>query len=154
MGIDYPFNMGSKPSAESSAHLHKDLDISPAKVRAFGDATYRTQLQVLAELRIRSGDDTTSIEYAVAGLLLGFSALIFAPAKAVSLEGLPWWVSLVGGALLALLFVAVLFPFLIPQALRHHRRRQAIAWLAAYEDEISRRRSMGGREGRVWRMGH
>ena len=42
----------------------------------------------------------------------------------------------------------------VPLLLRERRRKNALIWLAAYEDELVRRRAMGGSAGRRWRKAH
>ena len=146
--------MGTKPSAAVAIHLHKDLDVNPERVRAFGRDSYETQLSVLTELRSRSVDDSTSMEFAVAGLLLAFITFVVAPTKVFSLDGLPWWTSVIVWGVLLLTFTVAMFPILIPQAIRSGQKERAAVWLLSYEDEISRRRSVDSKAGRAWRKSH
>lgn len=48
-------------------------------MRAFGDATYETQLSVLTELHLQASDDTSHVELSAVSLLFALYALVFAP---------------------------------------------------------------------------
>ncbi|MGO4785513.1 hypothetical protein [Cryobacterium sp. W22_MBD10_FK3] len=146
--------MGSKLPTTVAVHLHGDLDVSPTRVKAFGRAAYETQLNVLALLRARSGDDTTSAEVSLAALLLAFAALFIAPSRGLNFDGLPWLAAAIASGIFTLILATVLLPFIVSQVLRRGRTERAAVWLSAYEDEINRRRAMDGKGGRDWRNAH
>ena len=74
--------------------------------------------------------------------------------KIEPLEG-PWWVkSIIMLALGLLLAVPVVTIVGVPLILRDIKRKNALVWLAAYEDELARRRGMSGRVARRWQKIH
>jgi hypothetical protein len=143
--------MGRKLPAEIDTHLHESFEVTEESVKAFGDASHATQIRVLAELRGNVADDPSHIELGVAGLLVALVALVGVPATTSSMEGIPFWITVIAQALMVLVFVAVLVPVMWPQYKRQLGRERATMWLGAYEDEIARRRALGGRVGRTWR---
>jgi len=85
----------SKLPHDVSIHLHKDKGVTSARVRAFGDATYETQLSVLTELRLQASDDISHVELSVVSLLFALYALVSAPPQTVELTNTPWWATLI-----------------------------------------------------------
>lgn len=131
-----------KPSAEAASHLHKRADVDPAKITAFGDASWATQLEVLKWLRLDISADVSQLQYFAVTLLLGFLTLLIAPPEGFDLTGTNWLTSLVLGALLVAFLLLLAVPFLWPLMMDHRDRAVKLVWLAAYEDEIARRQSL------------
>jgi hypothetical protein len=143
----------SKLPHDVSIHLHKDKVVTSARVRAFGNATYETQLSVLTELRLQASDDTSHVELSVVSLLFALFALVFAP-QTVELTNIPWWATLIVGAVLGVVLLVVVLPFAVPQILHHNKRQRAQLWLATYQDEIQRRHGQRSRAARRWQASH
>lgn len=111
------------------------------RVRKFGKASRTVQLGVLANLRATLADQSIAIEIAVIAIALSLLGSIFGPVKTIDFEGMNW-VSIVIITLLSGAFLAIaLLPAYGPQLVRNGRQQRARVWLAAYEDEIQRRRS-------------
>lgn len=119
----------------------------------FAELSRAEQFEVLAILRPRTVEDTIDLPLfgiilpIIIGLSIGFT-------NVHPLTG-PLWstviVSTVIGFVLAVVFGAVIGG---PHIVREARRKEYITLLAAYEDELVRRRSMPGRDGRRWRATH
>jgi len=135
-------------------HLHPDLSVTEERVDAFAIDTRTNQLLVLAELRRRAHDKTTSTELSLFALVLALVALVFEPATGLELSELPLGVGIVVGVVAGFLLVLPLVPFLIPQLVRDHQQSRAQVWLAAFESELGRRQLQPGRAGREWRRSH
>lgn len=132
----------TKPSEAAAEHLHKRADVDPAKITAFGDASWATQLEVLKWLRLDIAADVSQLQYFAATLLLGFVALLIAPPQGVDFLGMDLLVAVVLGVILAAFLLLCAVPFLLPMLLEHRDRAVKLVWLAAYEDEITRRQSL------------
>jgi hypothetical protein len=146
--------MTQKLARSVSAHIHGDLDVTLRRVRAFSAADLEVQLQVQAELRRRVNDESNAALFALYGIAIAVVGLFVSPAKGLNLLGLPIWASLVIGLFLGVVGAAVALPFAIGPVVRSLRRERALIWLAAYEDEIARRRGERGLRGRRWRSAH
>lgn len=146
--------MASKLAAVISVHIHNDLEVTLGRVQAFGSASLEDQLKVLAELRRRANDESNAAQFALYGIAIAVVGLFVSPAKGLNLLGLPIWASLVIGVFLGLVGAAIALPFAIGPVIRSVRRERAVIWLAAYDDEITCRRSEPGLRGRRWRSVH
>ena len=123
------------------AHVHNDLNVTVERVRSFGKENRGVQLQVLAHLRATLADQSTAIEIAVFALALSLFAYFIRPTGGVDFREMNWIASLVVALILGGALAIALLPAWGPQLLRNGRQQRAQVWLAAYEDEIQRRRS-------------
>ncbi|MGV8970405.1 MAG: hypothetical protein ACOH1J_08145 [Microbacteriaceae bacterium] len=142
----------SKLSCAAESHLPESDAITIAEVRAFGGASARTQLEVLTELRNRAENPASSTLTAFVGSLIVVFVAVIAPQfaafpKAEVLDYIPL------GAML-LVVGAVMLKIHLDLGQVAQPRRIAAVRLAAYEDEITRRRSESGGRGRRWRRTH
>lgn len=128
----------AKKNPSVDAHMHKDVDVTPDRLRAFRKAKRRDQLLVLARLRLQIADQSSSLEIALAGLFLGFMALVVAPSSGLTFQNGSWAEGLGSGLGLGLGGLIALSPILIPHGIRQGRQERAHVWLAAYEDELNR----------------
>ncbi len=128
-------------------------EISLERVDAFGDLTRGEQLAILSRLRSRGSKDNA--EFAVVSILVPIVvSLSIALSRIDPLEG-PLWARTIALVVVGGAFGLVLAASLgIPLVLRHQRRVNALGWLAAYEDELARRRTLKGREWRRWQATH
>ena len=131
----------AKPEPEVSEHLHRDMDVTVERVKSFGRSSRHVQLRVLAHLRATLADQSTAIEIAVFALLFSLVGYFVKEGNGVDFQGMNWLVAGIIGVMLGALLVLVVLPMLAPQLLRNRRQQRAQVWLAAYEDEIQRRRS-------------
>lgn len=154
MPATYARPMKTKEPVRVTEHLHTDVRDVAARTRRFGNANHDTQLRVLKELRMDVAIDSTQPSFTVAALFLAFVAIVVPPAANLDFQRSPWWVTLVVLSVAILLLAVVLLVALSPLLRQHGRRAVAIVWLAAYEDEISRWRSLDTREGKAWRRTH
>lgn len=124
-----------------SEHLHKDLNVTVDRVRSFGKSSRKVQLEVLARLRATYADQSTAIEIAIAAVAFSLFTFFVRPPEGLNFQEMNWAVGAIIGLLLAATVLVVLIPIFGPQLLRNSRQQHAQVWLAAYEDEIQRRRS-------------
>lgn len=122
-------------------HLYSDLDATRARLREFSRAKRSVRLLVLATLRQRAGDQSSSLELGLAALILAALALIISPAPELTFEGQPFLTAVALGAVLGLGGLIALAPIWIPHMIRQRKQEYAQVWLAAYLDEIQRRQS-------------
>lgn len=119
-------------------HIYRHINVTPALVDRFTNASRATQLTVLAQLRKRAADDSHTVELAIAAIAVSV-VLSLTGTPHLDLAKLPWQVGVATGGTLGLLAAAMLAPLLIGSAIRSNRRDTAAVWLGAYEDEIQRR---------------
>lgn len=150
----YARAMKSNEPVRVTEHLHTDVRDVAARTQRFGSATHDTQLRVLKELRMDVAIDSTQPTFTVAALFLAFVAIVVPPAASIDFQESPWWVTLVVSSVAVVLLAVVLLVALSPLLRQHGRQAVATVWLAAYEDEISRWRSLDTREGKAWRRTH
>lgn len=145
--------MSSKIRADVLVHMHADFDVTTNRLVDFADASREIQLQVIAELRQRAGNDWGATEialFAIAVSLAG-TALASSIKPNVALGALPQLVA----ALVVVLAVALgLLPFAIATVRDHNRKSYARVWLGAYTDELARRHLARGRAARIWQRSH
>ncbi|TFC86676.1 hypothetical protein [Cryobacterium sp. TMT3-29-2] len=127
-------------------HVFADFDVTPDRVKAFAIELPDVQRRVRAELRHRVADESMTIEFALVGLMLALLGFIVAPANPIHLEDMPLLSSFIFGAILAVVGLVILSPFAYGLYARHERRARAIVWLAAFDDEMSRRQNMRKQE--------
>jgi hypothetical protein len=124
--------------SEVKKHIHKDMNVTPERVKALAKAPRQVQLQVLAELRAATSDQSTAIDVAVIAVAFSLVGLFIKPVNGTDVLGMHWLVSLVVflpvGAMLA---IVVLIAFWGTLRL-NKRQRRAHVWLGAYEDELER----------------
>jgi hypothetical protein len=127
--------------------------VSLDRVDRFADLSRAEQLEVLTTLRGRGMEDNFELPlFAIVVPIV--TALAVGLMDVKPLAG-PLWADLIALALMGFVLGIVLgAPIAIPLLRREARRKSALALLAAYEDELVRRRAMGGREGRRWRKAH
>lgn len=119
-------------------HMYRHINVTPALVDRFADASRATQLRVLAQLRKRATDDSHTVELAIAAIAVSVLVSLTGTPH-LDLEKLPWQVGLAAGGTLGLLVAGMLAPLVIGSAIRSNRRDSAVVWLRAYEDEVQRR---------------
>lgn len=124
----------TKSNPVVKSFLHRDLNVTPRRVRNFLEAPFEVQLLVRAELRRRANDDLTALELGLLGFALAFVALFVSPAKGFNLLGLPFLVALIAGAIIGVVGAVMLIPFAIGPLIRQSRRERAVVWLGAYDD--------------------
>jgi len=131
----------------------RQASVSLDRIDAFAELPRDRQLDILTSLRGRSVED--HLELAMFGILLPIVISVsLSFTKIEPLEG-PWWVkSIIMLALGLLLAVPVVTIVGVPLILRDIKRKNALVWLAAYEDELARRRGMSGRVARRWQKIH
>jgi uncharacterized membrane protein YqjE len=147
-----------------AAHLHDDDDINLTRLDRFADAPARVQLLVLGQLRLRSEDQEATLLPAVEALALALLALFltvtpdsmrFAVLTEPLYDPLGRWITVTTGMVIfALLTAALVLPTIWKNLKADHRRGRAAAWHEAYDRELTRRRSLSGRQGRLWRKTH
>jgi len=142
----------------TSKHLYADDRVTIDRVDAFAVASRREQVLVLTELRRRSGEDPNDVQTSVmVGAFGVLSTLFVAPKVADLVQTLgsePWLLWLPTGVAAGVVIIISLSPVIVSALLRGSKRERAALWLRAFEDELERRRSMGGRSGRLWRRLH
>jgi len=139
----------AKITTEAKAFVHKHTGVTPTNLFAFGDAAPDTQLEVLSVLRGRVHDQSPAVEVALGATAVAFISLFFTP-NAVP-ENAPFFARIVIGLVIGAGAAAVLLPVFIGPYLRASRQAVAAIWLAAYQDEMTRRWSQKGRAARRWR---
>jgi len=135
-------------------HIHLDQAVTDELLKRFALDGRKTQLAVLSELRKRSVDD--NVELPLIAIILAFVlpflsifALHETEAKA------PLWVTVILASVFALVItIVVTIAFGLGPMRRHSQRVNALVWLPAFEDELTRRRGMTGRQARAWRRVH
>jgi len=132
--------MSKKLPPEVRAHLHRDVQVTPERVRAFGKADYALRLRVLAVLRERSSDQSMTSMVAIFAIAISLIFVFVKPPHAFELTG-EAWVNLVTMLLIPVLIVLMLLPAIVPDALGNSSQSRARVWLGAYEDELVRRQS-------------
>lgn len=147
-----------------AAHLHDDDDINLKRLASFADAPPRVQLLVLGQLRLRSEDQEATLLPAIEALAVALLALLltvtpdsmrFAVFTEPLADPLGRWITVTTGMVIFALFTAALVLPTIWKSLKADRRRgRAAAWHEAYDRELTRRRSLSGRQGRLWRKTH
>jgi hypothetical protein len=155
--VRHPFGMADDKLTDLSRWLpakrrkdRKSLELS--EVKAFGEQPAHTQFQVLQDLRSRVATDFAPMSIAISAVALALAALFFPAASTTwSTNGLS---NLISGVIIGVVVVIALAPTLIGIAMDQAARVLAMVWLAAYEDELERRRSMPGLVGRRWRRSH
>jgi hypothetical protein len=149
---------------EVAEHLHDDDEMTLERLATFGEAPASVQLLVLGQLRTRSEDQEAALLPAIEAMGLAILALFltlipdsmrFAVLPEPITDPLGRWLGVVlGMVILALVAVALVLPT-IRTILRADRDRgRAAAWHEAYDRELTRRRALPGRAGRVWRKSH
>ncbi len=135
------------------AEFTKLEPVSVERVDKFAELSRGQQVEILAALRARSVED--NLELAAFGIVIPIVVSLSIGLVGINrLTGPAWanWIAIgVASFLVAGSIMLVLSVLVLP---RESRRKNALTWLAAYEDEIARRRSMPGREGRMWRRSH
>lgn len=149
---------------EVASHLHDDDEITHERVNSFAEAPTRVQLLVLGQLRLRSEDQEASLLPAVEAMALAILALFltitpdsmrFAFLAEPIADPVGRWISVTAGMVIFGLFAAALVLPVVWKSLKADRRRgRASAWLEAYDRELTRRRTLSGRQGRSWRRTH
>ena len=71
--------MSRKVAEAVRQHLHDDFEVTELRLDAFAEAGRETQLQVMAELRLRSGDDWSTTELAFTAIALSAFGAIVVP---------------------------------------------------------------------------
>lgn len=127
-------------------HVHKNRDDLDRRVEDFGSASLSVQRAALAELRREASERPGASYLALLAIVIPF---IFALQPGVEITN-PWAAAVVG--IVFVLFVGLIIA--VMERIISRGQRTSIMWLAAYEDEIDRRRSMRGAEGRRWRREH
>ena len=150
----YAHSMKTKEPLRVTEHLHTNVRDVAARTRRFGDSSHDTQLRVLKELRLDVAIDSTQPAFTVAALFLAFVAIVVPPAVNLDFQESPWWLTLIASSVLMVILGVVLLVVLLPLIKQHSSRAIATVWLAAYEDEISRWRSLDTRAGKAWRRTH
>lgn len=131
----------------------KDAAVSLDRVDRFAELSRAEQLEVLTTLRGRGMDDHFELPlYALIIPIVVTLGIGFTDIK--PLTGPIWANTIALGLLGFLMAIGIGLVVGVPLLVREARRKSALALLAAYEDELVRRRSMGGREGRRWRKAH
>ena len=142
-----------RKTTRTTPHVHDDFDVSPERLAAFAQADRVVQIATLAVLRERAGDDDNHLMMSFAGI---FVAVLVAATVAPAVVTDPdlWWVSPITTFVVGIVLLLALLPSFLPAILASNRRQRAIVWVAAYEDELARWRTMPGRAGRAWRKAH
>lgn len=131
----------------------RDTEVSIDRVDRFAELSRAQQLEVLTTLRGRGMEDNFQLPlFAIILPIILTMSLGFSDIK--PLTG-PLWANYIALALVGFLMALILgLAIGIPLFVRDLRRMNAVTLLAAYEDELDRRRAMEGREGRRWRRAH
>lgn len=151
-------------SPQVEQHLNADLDVSRARLEAFGGEDVDSQLRVIAALRARADNQEASQLLGVHSMSIAVLALILAliPGLVPAASPLRWGPYLWVGAVVLFLVVnaidfivvVVLAPIMIDQFRVNSKREQAVVWLGACQDELARLRGQTGKSGRAWRREH
>lgn len=142
-----------RKTTRTTPHVHDDFDVSPARLAAFARADRDMQVATLAVLRERASDDGNHLAMSFIGIFLAVLIAATITPVVITEPGL-WWVSPVATLAIAVVLLLALLPLLLPAMHASNRRQQAVVWVAAYEDELARWRTMPGRAGRAWRRVH
>lgn len=145
--------MSRKVAEAVRQHLHDDFEVTELRLDAFAEAGRETQLQVMAELRLRSGDDWSTTELAFTAIALSAFGAIVVPTLELD-PGAHTIVSVLIGLIVGVSAVVVLLPVLVPAILNHNRKSSARVWVGAYSDELARRQVARGFNARRWRRSH
>lgn len=129
--------------AKAERFLHADIAVTPDRLDSFANAEIDDQLATLAALRER-GADNGATELAVFGIAIAVLVAIMVPTSGLSDYGAISNVWELLGRTVASVIVGFVILMLIISGSRDwiqrdRRRELAGIWLAAYEDELSRR---------------
>lgn len=131
--------MAKKLDPEIQEHIHRELPVTPERVKAFGRAKYGIRLQVLAELRSRADSRLTGSDLAIVAITLSLFIFLVSPTRGIDFGAMNWVVLIVVSLTLACVLLLALLLLVIPHWRDLWQQRRASVWLAAYEDEIARR---------------
>lgn len=142
-----------RSTTRTTPHVHDDLHVSHERLSAFAQADRDMQVATLAVLRERASDDGNHLVMSFAGI---FVAVLLAATvtPVVITDAQLWWVAPLATLVVGAVLFLALLPSLLPALRASNRTQQAVVWVAAYEDELARWRSMPGRVGRTWRRSH
>lgn len=132
--------MRKKLDSKVEEHIHRDLDVTYERVKAFGKAKHPIRIQVLATLRWTAGDQSLNTVLAISAIVVALAFWILKPVG-VDLQAMPWLVAMAAGVGLSLVLILGSIPILAIAGIGQGRQERAKVWLAAYEDEIQRRAS-------------
>ena len=145
--------MPKKLPSEIEAHLHDTVTLTLEKIDRFADADRLTQLEVIAILRHRASLQSETFELAIYAIAVACLGLVVAPSTS-NLIGSDAISNAVSAVVLGFLVIVGLLPLLITHYSARNRAEKASTWLAAYDSELSRRRTMPGIGARRWRKTH
>ena len=137
------FALAKKLPPDVQAHLHADIDVTPERVRAFGKADYASRLRVLAVLRARDSDQSTTSMIAIGAITVSLLFVLVKPPQALDLTGGVIWVTIAGVVVVSVGIVLMLLPAIVPGVIGNADQQRARVWLGAYEDEVVRRQARG-----------
>jgi hypothetical protein len=138
-------------------HIYDDLDVTSSRLTRFALADREEQVAVLAKLRARSVDDSTTITMGFSSLVIAVFLVIAAPLLTLDIDPVlrrSWVAALVLTLLIMFLLLILTAPALVVTAREQARRERATVWLAAYEDELARRHRLRGPFARRWQREH
>ncbi len=138
----------AKLAPETTTLIHKHARVTPGAVLEFGDASHGTQLDVLSVLRGRVHDQSSAVEVALGAAAIAFISVFLTPVAVP--DTAPYISRIVIGIFIGAGAAAVLLPVFIGPYLRASRQAVAATWLAAYEDELTRRWMQKGVRARRW----
>lgn len=142
-----------RKTTRTTPHVHDDFDVSPERLAAFARTDRDMQITTLAVLRERASDDGNHLAMSFTGIFVAVLIAATVTPVVITDAGL-WWVSPIAALVIAVVLLLALLPLLLPAMHASDRRQQAVVWVAAYQDELARWRTMPGRAGRAWRKAH
>lgn len=130
--------------------LHPDISVTTKRLDDFGDAAVEDQLATLATLRERGADNGVT-ELALLGVAITLLIAIVVPNTGVTEfgEASDLWellARIVASVIIALMIVVMTVVGARDWIRRDRRRELAAVWLAAYEDELTRRAQLRGND--------
>jgi len=130
----------NKLSPEIDAHIHQDFNVTPERVDAFTGLDRAPQLLVIAELRRKSQDQSSSQEFSVFGLVIAILALLAGSSPNLfASEGGPVspMARVIVWVFLGIIALVILAPSLISLVRANERATRAAVWLGAFESALA-----------------
>jgi len=129
--------------AQAQPFVHADIAVTTDRLDSFASAAIDDQLATLATLRERAAD-SGSTELAVLGIAIAVLIALLVPTSGLTdYDGVSSWWELLGRIVASVIVGFVVVLLIVAggrEWLQRDRRRElAAVWLAAYEDELTRR---------------